>query len=107
MPTRKPNAQNGNSLDAFASSLELRQLTINNPVFEGGNGFPRSTPEYMHIRTKFDGDTETDLNAEADVELFISTEKYQALHYIDSTGDGFVSVNVAPSNLFSYPVARV
>jgi hypothetical protein len=104
LPTRKPNAQNGNSLDAFASSLELRQLTINNPVFEGGNGFPRSTPEYMHIRTKFDGDTETDLNAEADVELFISTEKYQALHYIDSTGDGFVSVNVAPSNLFSYPV---
>ena len=104
LPTRRPNNRNGNSLDAFASSLQIRQLTINNPVFEGGNGFPRSTPEYMHVRTKVDGNEETDLNAGADVELFIATENYLALHYIDSTGDGVVSVTVSPSNLFSYPV---
>lgn len=107
LPTRKPDDELGNSLKALSSSLELRQKRIEHPIFENlddDSKYPRSTPEYLHIRTKIEGDVEINVNEEKNIRRFIATEKYKALHYIDSTGDGFVKVNVSPSNLFSYPV---
>jgi len=107
LKTRNPDNEFGNSLGAFSSSLELRQKRIEHPIFENFDSdskYPRSTPEYLHIRTKIDGGAEINVNEEKNIRLFIATEKYKALHYIDSTGDGFVKVNVSPSNLFSYPV---
>ncbi|WP_294820792.1 hypothetical protein [uncultured Flavobacterium sp.] len=82
-----PVTADGNRLKLLQSSLEIRSREAN-----GGNG-SRPAPEYMHIRSKIVQDETADLNLEADIINKVSAD-YQALHYIDFTGDGFVRAKV-------------
>ena len=55
----------------------------------------RPEPAYVHARTKVEPDgTQTDLNDYADVRAQVRAGKYNALHYVDFTGDGYLDVAI-------------
>ncbi len=55
----------------------------------------RGSPEYVHIRTKVIGQNKSDLNQLDDAALNAQfQEDYNALHYVDFAGDGWVRANV-------------
>ena len=61
----------------------------------------RPAPAYVHARTEVRNGVLIDLNQDAtrpDVLATVSKGKYNALHYVDFTGDGFVDVQVPALN---------
>lgn len=83
----------------FSSSLYL-------PGLDDGGG-PRVAPEYVHARmaVRANGNRE-DLNGRADPESVVAAGNYRAVHYIDFSGDGFISAeSVALANEFPRRVA--
>lgn len=57
-------------------------------------GFRRA-PEYVHVRTHVDGDgAHQDLNEDPEVAERVRVGGYEALHYIDHSGDGWVVADV-------------
>lgn len=53
----------------------------------------KSAPEYVHIRRRLNDDgTELDLNTRADIVREMKSGNYQARHYLDFTGDGWVTI---------------
>lgn len=67
---------------------------------------PRLAPEYVHARTELleDGTTQ-DLNDIADVGAAVRGGNYQALHYVDYTGDGWIDVSI-PALGFQFPTTK-
>ena len=59
--------------------------------FESPNG---SAPAYIHARTKVENGVLIDLNDEVDVNTVVRSGGYDALNYIDFTGEGEVGVSV-------------
>jgi hypothetical protein len=61
----------------------------------------RGSPEYVHIRTLVKDGVEVDLNELDDAELSrrLQRGRYEALHYVDFTADGWVEAAVASSEL--------
>jgi len=53
-----------------------------------------SAPSYVHARTKVENGRFIDLNDELDVVAAMRKESYDALHYIDFSGEGWVEANV-------------
>jgi hypothetical protein len=91
----------------FNVPIELAQQGINGLYFIDGTtlGMPtaetperitvRSAPEYVHIRHKLQADgTDLDLNTRPDIVVETARENYRAIHYIDFTADGIISVNM-------------
>jgi hypothetical protein len=71
--------------ETLSSSLLL-------PGLDDGRG-PRKAPEYVHARHRMKADgTIEDLNGRADPQSVIQAGNYRAVHYIDFSGDGFISV---------------
>jgi len=83
----------GNTIAQFFSSMEFRSSDQKSPFSGAGNFSPRLVPEYAHVRTKIENGNETDLNLVVDNEQHIAQNQFEALHYVDFTGDGFVTVN--------------
>ena len=55
----------------------------------------RPAPAYVHARTRVESDgTLIDLNDEADVRGEVQNGNYNALHYVDFTGDGYLEVTI-------------
>lgn len=55
----------------------------------------RPAPAYVHARTKVEPNgTHTDLNDHNDVRNQVRGGNYDALHYVDFTGDGFIEVTI-------------
>ncbi|MBV1859039.1 MAG: hypothetical protein KUG77_11565 [Nannocystaceae bacterium] len=87
-----PTESEGASLGLFSSSLELRAADAVNPISTVPTGSQRSVPEYAHIRTAVIAGGTENLNERPDLEGTLSDDRYRALHYIDYTGDGSVSI---------------
>jgi hypothetical protein len=51
----------------------------------------RHAPEYVHARRMMDGNQEVDLNEEENVEQRVEEGDYDAVHFVDYTGDGWVA----------------
>ena len=63
-------------------------------------------PNYVHARTRVTNGTLENLNNQTDVLAAMKKGAYQALHYIDYTGEGWVQVDspqLAASNLSAVP----
>jgi hypothetical protein len=84
-----------NSLWGGSSSMEIGAEEI-----IGGDRF-RHAPEYVHIRHMLKDGEITNLNDKFDLIEIVIEGNYQALHYIDYTGDGWIKP-VCPelSNVF-------
>ena len=65
------------------------------PAREADEG--QAAPEYVHVRHKVQNGQEIDLNQRPDMSEIIRRGRYQARHYIDSTGDGWIGANAANS----------
>jgi hypothetical protein len=68
-----------NSLYYRTSSLKIR-----------ADGDYRYAPEYVHIRHKLENGEITNLNDRPDLIEIAEQGNYQALHYVDYTGDGWI-----------------
>ncbi len=55
----------------------------------------RAAPAYVHARTQMTAEGEVDLNQFADVAQRVDRGGYQARHYLDYTGDGWVKAQVS------------
>ena len=56
----------------------------------------RSAPAYVHARTQLSSSgAQTDLNDSPDLLARVRAGNYNALHYVDFTGDGYVEANIA------------
>lgn len=53
-----------------------------------------AAPEYVHARTQVKGGMFIDLNDEMDVVAAMRKEPYDALHYVDFSGEGWIEVNI-------------
>ena len=51
-------------------------------------------PAYVHARTRVEGGQLFDLNDEPDVESAVNAGGYEALMYVDFTGEGWVDIKV-------------
>ncbi len=51
-------------------------------------------PAYVHARTRVEDDRFIDLNEEEDVNAAVNAGGYEALHYLDFTAEGWVTVDV-------------
>jgi hypothetical protein len=70
------------------------------------DGLRRSAPEYVHVRHLVSASgAEEDLNDRADVEAAVAAGGYDALHYLDFTGDGWVEP-VVPALAVAVPRVR-
>ena len=93
--------KNRNTLSDFSSSLEIRSNRADDS---------RKAPEYMHIRTKVENNQNTiDLNSKKEVVTEVFSTNYNALHYVDFTGDGFIKVLVSgiseiKKNIIAYSI---
>jgi hypothetical protein len=72
-------------LSNLSSSLNIP--AVQNPRDE--NDFRRHAPEYVHVRTKIPKNgVQENLNDQPNVTGIVASGGYEALHYIDFTGDG-------------------
>lgn len=84
VPRRKELTRGSIRLFGGASSLELRTPDDNRPV-----------PEYLHIRHKIDDSGNVrSLNEDKAMMQEIRAGNFQAVHYVDFTGAGFVSISL-------------
>ena len=97
-----PLTRNGNSIRAFSSSMEFRAAERQNPISQVGTGAQRSVPEYAHVRTHIVNGREENINDLDDPISHIIDEEFEALHYLDFTGDGFVSAVINNPQLSSF-----
>ena len=83
VPQEKPNGSR--TIRIFWSSLELRSDSSDRPV-----------PEYVHIRhvVNEDGEIES-LNDDPEMLKKIAKGNYEAVHYVDFSGAGFVHAEVS------------
>ena len=60
-------------------------------MFDSAQDYRRSSPEYLSVRHRVlaNGQVEN-LNRSADLMAIIAAGNYQAQHYIDFTGDGWI-----------------
>ncbi len=84
---------------SFANSSTL--------IIDSAANGARHAPEYVHVRTRIENGTATDLNTLPNVTGLVAQGGYQALHYIDFTADGWVRATCqglppAISNLPAY-----
>ena len=77
----------GGKLIPYSSSLNLE-------ADENEFGDFRSAPEYLHVRTKIKNGKKEDMNQKPELMKAILEEEYDAVHYRDYAGDGYVSVKV-------------
>jgi hypothetical protein len=85
----QPLIKNDNTLKLLFSSLEIRSREANLQI-----GNARPAPEYMHIRSEVvDGQQVNDLNLKSNIINELRSKVFNALHYVDFTGDGFVEVS--------------
>lgn len=71
----------------------------------GSTGNFRTSPEYVHIRTKVVNQTKSNLNRLDDAALNAQLRTtYEALHYVDFAGDGWVSAKVTAPQWTSEPL---
>ncbi|MCK5830876.1 MAG: hypothetical protein KAH20_11305 [Methylococcales bacterium] len=96
-----PLNRGGNSIAAFSSSMEFRAAEKRNPISQTPTGAQRSVPEYAHVRTQIVGGQEENINDLDDHVSYIIDESFEALHYLDFTGDGFISAVVNAPQLNS------
>jgi hypothetical protein len=75
-----PRKRGEGPVTMLASSLEITAAADDS----------RHAPEYMHARTRIASTGSLDLNLEADVAGAVAAGGYEAQHYRDGTGDGFV-----------------
>ena len=54
----------------------------------------RHAPEFVHVRTRISNDIKENLNDQPNVTNIVSTGGYNALHYIDFTGDWWLKPHV-------------
>ena len=67
--------------------------TLSSSLYLPDEDNARHAPEYVHVRTKLMEDgSKLDLNANPNVLDIVRNGGYNALHYIDHTGDGWVKV---------------
>jgi hypothetical protein len=86
------------------------QVPPNTPLSSSFNiaadGLFRHGPEYVHVRTKVtDAGEEIDLNERSDVEAVVASGGYRARHYLDFTGDGWITP-VVPELAAAVPRTR-
>jgi hypothetical protein len=72
-------------VDVFAA-IELPGGTFNNMEIH-------PAPSYVHGRTRVQNGQMHNLNDEPDVVEVMKAEEYDALHYVDFTGEGWVEIN--------------
>ena len=53
----------------------------------------RTAPEYLHVRHKLEDGHRVDLNELPDMPDVVAEGNYEALHYVDYTGDGWVAAD--------------
>ena len=73
--------------------LPSNNRTLSSSLYIPGSGGgigPRHAPEYVHVRTKIENGSLVDLNNELEVSNIVAEGDYDALHYVDHTGDGWV-----------------
>jgi hypothetical protein len=80
----------------LSSSLYIPNATDS----KGTNG--RHAPEYVHVRTRILNGNLDDLNEQADVVDIVISGGYNALHYIDFTGDGWIEAT-CPELAIDFP----
>jgi hypothetical protein len=78
-----PARGNESIFSYFNSSLGLEQ----------GEGIP-GAPEYIHVRHKVENETILNLNLEDNMMAQIRAGGYQAQHYHDFTGDGWIEASI-------------
>ena len=74
--------------DAFSPSLYL---------VPAQRGF-RPWPEYAHVRERTDVTPNEDINQRPDVEQFAAAGEFDAQHYVDFAGDGWIQASVVDKN---------
>jgi hypothetical protein len=86
------------------ASYQGKPLTYNVPtnapvvssslLLPSGGGGARSAPEFLHARTRVEADgSVTDLNGLPEVAEEVRRGGFKALHYLDFSGDGWVSAS--------------
>lgn len=84
----QPLGFNVPSRDGFLASLDIT-------VEHNDQGEEiRSAPAYIHARTKLTPAGEVDLNQFSNVTQLVTQGGYQARHYVDHTGDGWVKAKL-------------
>ena len=78
--------------------VDGKRITFKVPKGKGSFGaleFEGGAPAYVHARTKVKNDGSTiDLNDEANVIAIVNKGDYQAQHYVDFTGEGWITVEL-------------
>ena len=95
----EPAIVNGNPVTFKVTPSKIDDFA----AFEPGQ---RGVPESVPARTRVKNGTFEDLNDQSDVVSAMKQGSYQALHYVDYTGDGWVAASVpelAGSNLSFLP----
>lgn len=91
-----------NALTRFAKNIQISSLFVMPaaaaPVEPGyyldtDQDSPRTAPEYINIRHRVKGGKVESLNPRPDLMEVIRKGGYDALHYTDSSGDGWVTVS--------------
>jgi hypothetical protein len=94
-----PKGKNAEEFDTF------RPESPDPPNALPTTGEFRASPEYVHIRTKVENGALIDLNDLADDDLTaqLNAGKYEALHYIDHSGEGWAEAAVTCPDLANEP----
>ncbi len=72
------------------NSLDFDQNFSPTLYLVGPGGRQRPWPEYAHIRQRMDVTPPEDINERPNVEAIATAGKYEALHYLDYSGDGWI-----------------
>jgi|JI8StandDraft_1071087.scaffolds.fasta_scaffold00148_6 hypothetical protein len=81
-----PESRNGGAWTPYQSSLNLKLKPSG----------ARAAPEYLHVRHKIEKDgSQTDLNTLPNMVELVKHGQYNARHYQDFTGDGWIDVECA------------
>lgn len=85
--------------DAFSPDSD------NAPNATKNDGEFRSSPEYVHIRTEVANGTRIDLNGLDEKQLTqkVNAGGYDALHYVDFSGEGWIEAVVSGNDLVDHP----
>jgi hypothetical protein len=83
-------------ISSLSSSLNIPAIPVDN------NDIIRHAPEYVHVRTRISNSNQDNLNDQPNVTDIVSTGGYNALHYLDFTGDGWVEA-ICPELAIDFP----
>ena len=83
-----------NKLLTYKVPLNYNNTLSSSLYIPSDGGEARHAPEYVHARTKILADgSQEDLNAQANVQQIVSQGGYEALHYLDYSGDGWIEAS--------------